>query len=115
MYEDVAENRSTRTTILKGTRGRILDRNGIVLAYDETCYNVQFQRDPDNRTEYYSAKYTESLIKAIKIIEAGGGTIINTSYIQMNDEGELYYDWGVEDEEVQKKRYYNFCRLWAFM
>ncbi|HHT86319.1 MAG TPA: hypothetical protein GXZ61_01435 [Clostridiales bacterium] len=114
VYEDVAENRSTRTTILKGTRGRILDRNGIVLAYDETCYNVQFQRDPDNRTEYYSAKYTESLIKAIKIIEAGGGTTINTSYIQMNDEGELYYDWGVEDEEVQKKRYYNFCSAMGF-
>ncbi len=113
-YEDVAENRSTRTTILKGTRGRILDRNGIVLAYDETCYNVQFQRDADNRTEYYSAKYTEALIEAIKIIEEGGSTTVDTSYIQMNDDGELYYDWGVESEEIQQKRYYNFCSAMGF-
>ena len=80
-YSSQADVRSTRSITLKGTRGRILDKNGIVLAYNETCYNVEFLRDADNRTDYYSSKYTESIKKAIEIIEAGGGTTINTSYI----------------------------------
>ena len=113
-YSSQADVRSTRSITLKGTRGRILDKNGIVLAYNETCYNVEFLRDADNRTDYYSSKYTESIKKAIEIIEAGGGTTINTSYIQMNDDGELYYEWGVKDEKVQSKRYYNFCSAMGF-
>ena len=113
-YSTQADSRSTRSITLKGTRGRILDRNGMVLAYDETCYNVQFLRDADNRTDYYSSKYTESILKAVKIIEAGGGTVINSSYIKMNGSGELYYDFGVTDEKVQAKRYYNFCSAMGF-
>lgn len=121
-----AYQRSTRSSVLKGTRGRILDRNGIVLAYDETCYDVQFLRDADNRSDYYSAAYTESLIKAIDIIEAGGGTVINTSYIQMDENGKLYYDWRVtvDNDDPEKaaaakqaaitKRYSNFCAAMGF-
>lgn len=113
-YSSQADSRSTRSITLKGTRGRILDRNGMVLAYNETCYNVEFLRDADNRTDYYSARYTESIIKAIEIIENGGGTTIDTSYIKMDDTGKLYYDFGVEDEEIQAKRYYNFCSAMGF-
>lgn len=113
-YSSKAEDRSTRVITLKGTRGRITDRNGIVLAYDETCYNVEFLRDADNRTDYYSSKYTESIIKTIEIVEEGGGKTIDTSYIRMNEDGELYYDWGVTDESIQAKRYYNFCSAMGF-
>ncbi len=109
-----AEERSLRTSVIKGTRGRILDKNGIVLAYDETCYDVQFLRDADNRSDYYSAMYTESLIKTIDIIESGGGTVINTSYVQMDDNGEFFYDWGVTDKEAIKARYENFCQAMGF-
>ena len=113
-YSTQADSRSTRYITLKGTRGRILDRNGMVLAYDDTCYNVQFLRDADNRTDYYSSRYTESIMKAIDIIEAGGGKIIDSSYIKMDEKGELYYDWRVTDPEVQAKRYYNFCSAMGF-
>ena len=113
-YSVKADSRSTRTITLKGTRGRITDKNGIVLAYDETCYNVEFLRDADNRTDYTSSRYTESIIKTIEIVERGGGKTIDTSYIRMDDKGELYYDWGVTDEKVQAKRYYNFCSAMGF-
>ncbi|MEG1559588.1 MAG: penicillin-binding transpeptidase domain-containing protein [Clostridia bacterium] len=109
-----ADERMTRTTVLKGTRGRILDRNGVVLAYSETCYNVEFLRDANKRSNYDSAVYTEALLRAIDIIEAGGGTVINTSYIQMNENDELYYEWGVENEESISSRYYNFCSAMGF-
>ena len=113
-YSSKAEDRSTRTITLRGTRGRITDRNGIVLAYNETCYNVEFLRDADKRTDYTSSKYTEAIIKTIQIVEEGGGKTIDTSYIRMNDKGELYYDWGVTDESIQAKRYYNFCSAMGF-
>ena len=53
-----ADNRSTQTIAIKGERGKIMDRNGVVLAYSETCYNVEFLRNADNRTKYDSAIYT---------------------------------------------------------
>ncbi len=112
-----AESRSTQTIDIKGERGRILDRNGVVLAYSETCYNVEFLRDADNRTSYDSAVYTESIIKAIEIIEKSGGETIDTSYIVMDENGEIAYDWrisGVESSEaierVRRIRYKNFCQ-----
>ncbi|HWQ59388.1 MAG TPA: penicillin-binding transpeptidase domain-containing protein [Clostridia bacterium] len=104
-----AEKRSTKTIAVKGERGRILDRNGVVLAYDETCYNVQFLRDADNRTSYDSSVYTESLIRVIDIIEREGGSTIDTSYIVMGEDGALTYDWRVTSDTAVKARYKNFC------
>ncbi len=113
-YAKTAASLSTSTMYTTGARGRILDRNGIPLAYDSTSYNVQFYRDPERTSAGDSALYTESLLEAISIIEAGGGTIIDTSYIQMNESGELYYKWGVESQDAIKARYKNFCNVMAF-
>lgn len=90
-WSEEAAGRKVRSIAVKGERGRILDRNGVVLAYSETCYNVEFLRDADNRTDYDSAVYTESLIKAIDIIERSGGTTIDTSYLAMDENGEIVY------------------------
>ncbi|MDD6045628.1 MAG: penicillin-binding transpeptidase domain-containing protein [Clostridia bacterium] len=113
-YAVDATNRRTSTIDIKGTRGRILDRNGVVLAYSKNSYNVEFLRDADNRTNYDSAVYTESLIKAIEIIEAGGGETIDTSYIRKDEEGNFYYDWGVESQAAIVARYKNFCEAMGF-
>ena len=90
-YDIQASNKSSAKIILKGERGTIMDRNGVVLAYDKTCYNVEFLRDANNRTSYYSSVYTESLIKAIDIIEQGGGKIIDSSYIRKDESGNYDY------------------------
>lgn len=103
-----AESRRTRALEVKGTRGKIMDRNGIVLAYSENCYNVEFFRDPEQRSTTDSALYTEALIRAVKIIEDGGGKTIDTSYIRMGDDGKLAYDWGVKSQKAIEARYKNF-------
>ncbi|HWR23008.1 MAG TPA: penicillin-binding transpeptidase domain-containing protein [Feifaniaceae bacterium] len=113
-YAKSAANLSTSTVYTTGARGRILDRNGIPLAYDSTSYNVQFYRDPERTSEADTALYTESLLEAISIIEQGGGTIIDTSYIRMDDNGEMEYDWGVETEKAVMARYKNFCNVMGF-
>ncbi|MBQ3551740.1 MAG: hypothetical protein IJA35_01065 [Clostridia bacterium] len=114
IYVDQAEERKTRTITIKGARGSIMDRNGVVLAYDEVCYNVEFLRDANNRTSYDSAIYTQSLIDAINVIQKGGGEIIDTSYIRMDDEGNFYYDWGVTSDRAIKLRYKNYCDAMGF-
>ncbi len=113
-YAVDATNRRTSTIDIKGTRGRILDRNGVVLAYSKNSYNVEFLRDADNRTDYDSAVYTDALIKAIEIIEAGGGKTIDTSYIRRDEEGNYYYEWGVESKAAVVARYKNFCEAMGF-
>lgn len=114
-FAEEAGSKSIRTVATKGKRGEILDRNGLVLAYDETCFNVEFQRDGNKRTDYYNAVYTEALIKAIRIIEEGGSRVIDTSYIKMNESGEIYYDFGVTSETFVKARYANFCDAMGFI
>ena len=114
-YTENAEKAATNTIVTRGRRGTIYDCNGLVLAYDETCYNGCFMRDGDNRSDYDSAVYTEALIEAIKIINEGGSETIDTSYIRKNEKGELYYDWGSENERTIKSRYKNFCNVCGFV
>lgn len=113
-YYNTAKSESLSTIKTKGRRGAILDRNGLVLAYDETCFNVCFMRDGNNRSDYDSAVYTEALIKAIGIINEGGMQTIDTSYIRINDSGEYYYDFGSNNENTIKSRYRNFCNACGF-
>lgn len=113
-YLSDEDKETLRTITTRGRRGTISDRNGLVLAYDETCYNVEFLRDGDSRSDYYSAIYTEALLEAISIIEEGGGKTIDTSYIRMDDTGSFYYDWGSENEKTIRSRYRNFCNACGF-
>ena len=110
-----AVSQSTRAvTYQSGTRGRILDRNGVVLAYDEITYNVRFYRDPNNTTPVDSMRYTHALMEAIRIIENGGGRIIDTFYIQMRPDGTFYYDFGTTSDaaaEVRRKNFVEACNF----
>jgi len=109
-----AQKSNVKTISTTGARGRILDRNGIVLAYDETSYNVQFYRDPERRDSVSSALYTDALIQAIDIIEAGGGEVIDTFFIHQDEMGNCYYDWGVQSESGKASRYKNFRNAMGF-
>ena len=110
-----AVTQSTKAvTYQSGSRGRILDCNGNVLAYDEVTYNVLFYRDPNNTTPVDSTRYTHSLLEAIDIIEAGGGTIIDTFYIQMASDGTFYYDFQTSSSSVAATRKRNFIEACNF-
>ncbi|MDO4565600.1 MAG: penicillin-binding transpeptidase domain-containing protein [Clostridia bacterium] len=112
----VAATTQTRevTTYQSGVRGRIVDRNGVVLAYDETTYDVMFYRDPTKTSAIESARYTQSLIKAIEIIENGGGEIIDGFYIYMNEDGTYYFDFGTTSESAAATRRKNFVEACNF-
>ena len=107
-YQAAVRATSIVNTYQSGTRGTITDRYGNVLAYDETTYNVKFYRDPDKTSPVESARYTHSLMEAIRIIEAGGGTIEEHFYIKLNNDGTYYYDFGVTSEAAIASRKKNF-------
>ena len=107
-YSAAVQQTTEVTTYQSGSRGTITDRNGVVLAYDETTYNVLFYRDPSNRTPIDSARYTHSLIEAIRIIEEGGGKTIDTFYINMLSDGTFVYDFRTTSESVAASRKRNF-------
>ena len=107
-YSAAVQQTTEVTTYQSGSRGTITDRNGVVHAYDETTYNVLFYRDPSNRTPIDSARYTHSLIEAIRIIEEGGGKTIDTFYINMLSDGTFVYDFRTSSESVAAARKRNF-------
>ena len=113
-YSAAVQQTTEVTTYQSGSRGTITDRNGVVLAYDETTYNVLFYRDPSNRTPVDSARYTNSLIEAIRIIEEGGGKTIDTFYIDMLSDGTFVYDFRTSDASVAAARRRNFVEACNF-
>ncbi|MCL2671228.1 MAG: penicillin-binding transpeptidase domain-containing protein [Clostridiales bacterium] len=114
ILREQVEKTSTETVYSAGKRGVITDRNGVVLAADEVTYNVSFYRDPTRRTPEDSARYTESLLTAIAIIEGGGGTVDDRFYIERLPDGSYAWDFGTDSETVQATRKRNFLAACGF-
>ena len=76
-----------RMTSKAGRRGPILDINGTQLAYDVSVYNVQFLKDVSKNNSSDRANYTQSIIKAVGIIEKNGSKTIDTFNIVFGQNG----------------------------
>jgi penicillin-binding protein 2 len=105
-----SETKTKKTISITGSRGTIMDKNGIPLAYDEKCYNVQFTKDPTRTTYEDRAYYTDILLRAIDIIEKNGGKTINTFSIVRNDNGEFVFDFKIQNPVAIAKREKNWRR-----
>lgn len=92
-YYAIAESKKNKTYTLKGHRGMILDRNGVVLAYDKDSYDVEFYRDPSRRKAEDLLEYTRSLQRIIDIVESHGGHTVSGFSLKKNEEGESYFDF----------------------
>lgn len=99
-----SENRKVRSIDLQGQRGRILDRNGLPLAYNQKSYDIQFYRDPSNKAKADYARYTQILIDTINIIESGGGKTIDTFSIDRDENLNFRFQWGDISPEAAEKR-----------
>ena len=64
-----SEDRTTRTITLRGNRGKILDRNGQQLAFNEKSYNIQFLRVSSLSNDVGRALDTEGFFNNIEIVE----------------------------------------------
>ncbi len=99
-----AEESNKKTIKLNGDRGRILDRNGMPLAYDTRSYNVTMYRDPAKTGEKYRALYTDILIKVMDIVEKNGGKFVDDFAIMRSSDGEFRFHWDVTDPKTVARR-----------
>ncbi len=105
-YVDTAENRTTTTITLRGSRGMITDSDAVILAHDEEVYNVTFYRDADQNSSREYADFTDSIVRTIDIIEAGGNELAVDFVIQRNEETgnwEFNFGSGVSEAVLQTR------------
>lgn len=107
-YSERSENSKTREIVLKGERGRILDANGIPLAYDQKSYDVVFYRDRTKRDNNAVRQYTQIIRDTIRMVESNGDKVVANFAIQKNAAGEFEFYWGVEDPAVAEVRENNW-------
>ena len=94
-YAEKAEATRTKTIVLRGKRGNIIDADSVILAKDELVYNITFYKDASttSRQNYYD--YTASIVDTLEIIEAGGSELAFDYVIQRNEEtGEWEFNFG---------------------
>lgn len=81
-----------KTKEVQGTRGRILDRNGKVLADNVLAYSVTIEDNGDYDTTAQKNKELNKTVRTvIDIVEKNGDSVINSFGIILNDNGEYEY------------------------
>lgn len=96
----------TRSLSISGTRGKILDTNGIPLAVDQKTYNLEFYREYNTTAERQT--YTNAIIKVLEILDKNSITIENTFAIAKatdeDGESDYVFQWGNVSQETAAKR-----------
>lgn len=84
---------------INSTRGKIYDRNGVLLAYNELAYNVTIE-DIYESGSTKNRNINETLLKVIDVIEKNGDKIINDFNIIIDEDGN--YDFTVEGTQLKR-------------
>lgn len=88
-----------KTREVQGTRGRILDRNGIVLADNQLAYSVTIEDNGEySTTEERNQNINETLETVIGIVESNGDSIISDFNVVLSDSGN--YEYSVSDTQL---------------
>ncbi len=95
VYVGQAEKKRTTEVTLRGSRGMITDADSVILAQDESIFNVTFYRDgSQNSADDYKA-FTEAIAQTIGVIEKNGGTLSLSSVLERDPEtGEWRFNFG---------------------
>jgi penicillin-binding protein 2 len=79
-----------KTRDISSTRGRILDRNGNVLAENELAYSVKIE-DVFESSRNKNAKVNDVVYRLIKLIEKNGDSVITDFKIIIDEDGDYAY------------------------
>ena len=102
-YGAIAESSMTKTIYESGSRGQILDRNGVLLAVDKKIYNINFYRDPSsNRAQ--NGEYSKAIWEVIKLVEAEGKTVSFPFWLKRDESGSWAFDTGTQSPGVAQAR-----------
>ena len=93
-YLDEFVLKTEKTRTISSTRGRILDRNGVVLADNELAYSVKIEDVYESglSTAAKNKKLNENIYKLIKMIEKNGDGVITDFNIIIDENGEFAFN-----------------------
>ena len=101
-YLDDYKLQIQKTKEVQGTRGRILDRNGVVIADNKLAYSVTIEDNGDySSTEEKNEILNTTISKIIDIVESNGDTIICDFKIVIGDNGEYEFSVGSETQRLR--------------
>ena len=92
-YIDSFQTKTTKTRVLKSTRGNIYDRNGTLLASNVLSYSITLE---DNGS--YSSSREKNLTingvayRVLKILSSNGDSMSNNFHIIVDENGEYAFD-----------------------
>lgn len=95
-YKDKANVDSTRFIAEKAPRGKIIDSTGTSLATNTETYNVTYTSTPESEKDFYTTMGTLN-----KILNENNEKIFSESLLQVNNEGNLFFDYKTD---IQKER-----------
>lgn len=84
---------------INSTRGKIYDRNGVLLAYNELAYNVTIEDIYESGWEK-NRNINETLLKVIDVIEKNNDKIISDFNIILDEDGEFAF--AVEGTQLKR-------------
>lgn len=93
---------SKKTREISATRGKIFDKNGNLLAYDELAYSVKIEDVYETTGRSKNKQLNANIYKLIKMIEKNGDKIIHDFGIIIDEDGQYAFS---ATSETQKLRF----------
>ncbi len=91
-YKVDLDNSIKKTTSVAATRGRIFDKNGVLLAYNELAYAVKISDSGIySSNEVKHATVNKSISETLKIIEQKGDVFSNSFQVTVSDSDKYEY------------------------
>ena len=82
---------SKKTREISATRGKIFDKNGNLLAYDELAYSVKIEDVYETTGRSKNKQLNANIYKLIKMIEKNGDKIIHDFGIIIDEDGQYAF------------------------
>lgn len=89
-YLDEFILQTEKTRDISCTRGKVFDRNGELLAYNELAYSVKIE-DVFESGKTKNAQMNETILKLIGMIEKNGDSCITDFKVYLNEDGAFAY------------------------
>lgn len=92
-YINKFQTRTTKTRVIKSTRGNILDRNGEVLASNVLSYSITFEDNGSyDSTREKNLTLNGVSYQILKILEKNGDVLSHNFHIVVDENGEYAFD-----------------------
>lgn len=96
-YLDEFMLKNVKTKDISGTRGKIYDRNGNLLAYNELAYSIKLE-DVYETNRQKNKNLNTTIYKLIQMIEKNGDHVISDFKVILDEDG--YFTYSVEGTKL---------------